>query len=434
MVTFRRKIISTPLRRRRVVRGEVRRSVPRPKVIIGAPILNRRTYLKRAQARVKRLNRVTNNPQNTMLNMNKLARTTVEPTPGRSKAVGAGRITQAGEAFLKCAFAPPDFTSTQVQGIVDNFRGNSLLKKHRFTDAFTMSAGNDYYFLLLPVPGVACFSFTTTSGTPFVLTDNFAAVHYSDFQSCFTNSVDTTTANFESFRFVSNHFELIPTVNEMSWSGSITAFKTPIKFVQKQRQYVDPVTNYGGDIWTIQGLDAVNGTNGQQYNGPYNAGVYSGCYNNSTEFEFSNIMENMSNVPTSLGPADYGYLYNGLLPFTGFDNSFECLVVRIQGITTTNTCLIKTWACVEYSVKVGSTLYEYQTTSPPLDAYAMRIYRETILSLPVAVSYHENANFWQRVLTIIRSLTGVGAMLPGAYGTVSRGANLLASGIQTLTM
>jgi hypothetical protein len=347
---------------------------------------------------------------------------TTNATPGgKPKFVGPNRISQAGLGFLKCAFAPPDFQNTQVQGVPDSYRGQSLLKKHKYTGSIVLSANTDYYIILAPTPGIAYYAATTAPGVPVTQFTQFFAVAYSDFTTLFTNSIDTTTENVEAFRYVSNHFELIPTTNEMTWSGAVSTYKTPMKFV----------TRSGGvntaDMWAINGIEGCNADNMPQYTGPFKAGVFTGCYSASAEFPFSEIRDNIYNVPNVTGLPDFGQFYyvGSTGHFTGFDNSFETSVIKIQGLTTNCTAIFKTWACVDYQCRAGSVLNEYQVASPPCDEYALSIYREIVISLPIGVSYYENADFWQRVLAIMKSITGMASFVPGPYGMIAKGVNML---------
>lgn len=110
----------------------------------------------------------------------------------------------------------------------------------------------------------------------------------------------------------------------------------------------------------------------------------------------------------------------------------ESLCLKISGVTTTNSVIFKTWACVEYTALDNSVVYEYQRGSPPEDERALKLYREIALSLPIGVPVRENADFWQRVLRIIRSISAVGAALPGPYGAISSGVNAVTTGISEL--
>lgn len=116
--------------------------------------------------KLRKLKRELNNP--------KLSKTATSNRLGIGRPVPGGRnITTAGFNFLKCAFAPPDFSSTQVTGVPDEFRGMTLLKKHAFTTSLTVAPANDYYILLLPVPGVTMFMATVATGTPILAATQF---------------------------------------------------------------------------------------------------------------------------------------------------------------------------------------------------------------------------------------------------------------------
>jgi hypothetical protein len=300
-----------------------------------------------------------------------------------------------------------------------------LTRKHRYVAPITLSATVDYYFILAPVPGVSYFLATTVAGTAPIAGTVWNAVYYADAAGMF-GSLTQAADNVTKFRFVSNHIEVIPTVNQMTWSGNIQAWKIPLTLVDRQ----------GGattaDSWSISGLQSVNSTLQSAYTGPFIMGLYSACYNANGTFPFSQIVENVSTVPTVVGAADFGVLTaTGGLCFPGLDNQFESMVIKISGITANETALIKTWACVEYQVNASSTLYEFQSLSP-CDPISIELYREIISNLPVGVSFEDNENFWNRVLTIIREITGVAGLIPGPYGMLARGANLLSSGALSL--
>ena len=374
--------------------------------------------VKRVKNRLKRLRRGLNNPSlggSSAYNGNRM----------RAQLVRGPAMTEAGMCFLKCAFAPPDFSATQVRGIPDNYRGTTLLKQHRINTTLTVSAGTDYYLILMPVPGYAYFTTSVVAGTNILATTAYTGVPYSDFSAMF-GTVGTTAGVVTSFRHVSNHIELITTTNEMTWSGTITSWKLPVKINIRQG-------GSAGDLYAINGFESMNSTNANMYSGASKAGIYAAGYNAGADFEFTNIMENIGTIPTGvMSGVDFGQIVTSA--FTGFDNNFETVVVKISGLTTTNTFILKTWSCVEYRAQANSSVYEYQTVSPPLDEKALSVYREVILSLPVAVPSAQNAGFWSRVLSIIKVISGVGSSLPGPYGMVSTGINAIAGGIQQMTM
>lgn len=336
------------------------------------------------------------------------------------------RLTTDGLAFLKCAFAPPDFLDTQVKGIPDNYRGQTLLKRHRTTVSFTCSSGTDYYILLLPTPGIAYWTATAPAGALLTNTVVFTAVPYSDCQALFGNE-NTASDIINRYRMVSNHFEMISTTNDMTYSGTINCFKFNPQLLVRQ----------GTEVYSITGLQSVNSTLIPMLSNSTKQGVFAGAYCTEADFPFEPILENITaaTIPYTPTTADWGQLNAaglGVLP--GFYSHMEALCIRITGVTSSNTFILKTWACVEYIPQATSTLNDYTSASPAVDPIALKAYREIILGLPIAVKAEDNANFWQRVLTILRAITGAGSNLPGAYGMMSSGANAIIGGIQDLTL
>jgi hypothetical protein len=337
-------------------------------------------------------------------------------------------LTAEGEAFLKCAFAPPDFAFSNPTGVPDNYRGPSLLKKHRYVGSFNCStASTDYYILLLPtVGGIAYWSTSVAAGTAILDSTVFTPALYSDASTIFPNA--NQMANIvNKYRFVSNHLELIPTVNQMSWSGSIQAWKAPVCMTMRAAGTV--VSN----LYSVTGLQACNATNANQYTGPTNLGIYTAAYNAGSQFEFQDVHESITSLPaTLLSGVDFGTLQGSL---GGIDPQYDSVIIKISGMGTNvqNSFVIKTWCCIEYQVVTGTSLYEYQSLSP-CDQYALELYRAIILQLPVGVSFLENEAFWKRVLNIIRNISGALSILPGPYGAISSGVNMIASGVDSLVL
>lgn len=397
-----------------------RRPPPPPRFVrAGRNNRNRRRMLRRplplriANARVRRIRRNMNRgpPMN---------------TKGGPKLITPhNNITPEGLSFLKCAFSPPDFLETQVRGIPDNYRGKTLLKKHRLTSSITFTQGNDYYLLLLPTPGIAYWVASVPAGTAPTSSSVWIAVPYSDIFAMFGDG-NTAADNVNQYRMVSNHFELISTTNMMSFSGSISAFKLNLKLINRIGTT---------DIWSITGLNGVNSTLIPTYSQSTKNGIYIGCYNDGNDFPFEPVLEYVMNarIPATIGSSDWGQLdsfSSGVFP--AFYNSFESACIKITDLTSVNSFILKTWSCVEYIPTATSNLQDYTSLSPPSDPIALRAYKEIINSLPVAVPSAENANFWRKVLNILRTITGVGAKLPGPYGMISYGANNVLNGINDL--
>lgn len=345
-------------------------------------------------------------------------------------------ISEDGMSFLKCAFAPPDFANSNVRGVPDEYQGKSLVKKHRLVTSQAFStASTDYYFLVLPTPGYAYWTATVAAGAQITATTVFTGVPFADCSTFFNSSgtVGTSTADIvDKFRYISNHFELVPTANQMTWSGNVQSWKFPAALFVRQNNLTGGAE--AGNLWSVSGLQALNATNADQYTGPFNLGVYAGAYNTGAKFDFSQIIEYVTSVPSTpfalLG--DFGQLvtYNG---FTGFDNQFESMIVKVTGMGTNvgNTAIIKSWACVEYQAVPGSGFYEFQTISP-CDQLALDYYRKIINQLPPGVSFVDNESFWQRVLQIISQISGGLSFAPGPYGMAAGGVNQISNALERM--
>lgn len=352
---------------------------------------------------------------------------------GYDRMLRSAKFTSEGVSFLKCAFAPPDFSVNKINGVPDTYEGNSLVKKHRLITPEKFSNGRDHYIWLAPIPGVAYLQCTVGAGVPVTATDQWIPVRYSDYDNMFGVEVtgNDSAKKVNKFRFVSNHIEIVPTVNQMQWSGSIQAWKVPIALTPRQ------INNTTLDeMYSYSGMESVNSTNSNQYSGPFFNGVYSGCFSESCDFEFSNIIKGLGPaVPNTVsGGTDFTQIgdgnTNGRIP--GMDNSFQNLIVKISGITTDNdSALVKTWACVEYQVMSDNDLYEYQTSSPR-DDLAIMAYKKLVSELPVGVCYMDNENFWRRVLGLLRGASGALSMIPGPYGAMAGGVNMITTGISEL--
>jgi hypothetical protein len=368
---------------------------------------------------------------------------TVMPSPMQGVAPGVdtavrtmnkqgrlNRLTPEGVSYLKCAFAPVDFAVNNVLGVPDGFEGMSLIKRHRLVQPLTLSSGQDYYVILVPIPGIAYASASKASLATFAGNETISCTSYADSANIFGTTGTNTNAIMSQFRFVSNHIELVCTTNQMTWSGNIQCMKAKLSMVPRQGSTV--TTN---NLHTVSGLEALNyfgQTN--QYTAPLVNGVYSGAYNYANDFPFTPVMEGITAIPNGIVTGtDFCSFTSSTCALSGIDNHFESVIIKISGLTTNVSMILKTWACVEYQVTSGSMLYEYQTMSPS-DYQAIALYREIIKQLPIAVGVAENPDFWRRVLGIIRTLSGVGMALPGPYGSLAAGVNLASNALAELTL
>lgn len=344
-------------------------------------------------------------------------------------ALRDANISQQGLSFLKCAFAPPDFFANDVAGVPDDYEGQSLVKKHRSITPCTFTPNIDYWYLMAPTPGIAFYTCVLTAGSMPTASTVWTPIYYSDASSMFGDTTGSGAANVVTrFRYVSNHFEFVPTTNAMQWTGTIQVIKCQVAFVIRDQNSV------GGNFGSISGLNSSNGiANANQYTAPFIQGCYVGAYNCGAKFDFSQTIEGYAQVPTTINSTkgDFGALQG----FYGMDNNFESVMVRFSGIgsNTNNSGVIKTWACVEYQAVPGSPLYEYQTISP-CNSAALHAYRQIIKGLPLAVSYLDNDNFWERVLRILRQITKAGSYIPGPVGMIAGGANTMVDGISSLVL
>lgn len=343
--------------------------------------------------------------------------------------IGSSRISQDGMNFLKCAFAPPDFSGERVSGVPDNFSGRSLVKKHKIIKSFTFLTGNDYYILQMPTPGVSYWMATVPAGSPLNSGTTFSPQYVTDFASVFgsvdgSNAADVVT----KFRYVSQCIEIVNTTNEMTWSGSIQAFRMPMTMATTTYQ----IAGAAAQSYQINGLQGANSQNANAYTAPFKAGFYGVTGNGNGPFNFSDILEGNGSIPRAgTTPVGAFGIFNGCV--TGF-GLMDSMLIKVSGLSSTNTCILKTWSCVEYQVLPSSALYEYSNFSPREDELALKCYREILNNLPVGVPYFENDGFWERVLKIIKTVSGLGQAIPGPYGLISSGIHSAAVGIEQLTL
>jgi len=352
----------------------------------------------------------------------------------RLRRVPAAGLTNEGVCFLKCAFAPPDFAGESPKGVPDEFRGFSLTQKHRLVQPVVLTTAFDYYYFLLPTPGYAYGLVVKPVGVDLTQADVVSLTPYADFQSFFGSTQGTTGNNVTKYRFVSNHIEMIPTVNQMQWTGTIQCWRIPVRELTRSApELASGVLSNIVSVTGLQGAQTASAAYVNQYSGPFIMGCYAGAYNTNCTFEFNSIMENIPNLPTNLVP---GVDFMQLDPlgttdgFTGIDANFDTVVIKISGVTSNESMLLKTWACVEYVALPNTVLYGFQSLGIT-DMVAINLYREIINGLPIAVPFTDNESFWRRVAEMIRQISGITAFIPGPIGLASRGVNMLSSAALT---
>jgi hypothetical protein len=226
--------------------------------------------------------------------------------------------------------------------------------------------------------------------------------------------------------------ELVPTTNNMSWTGSVSVYKVPLKCSMSAYESTSlvasaPVTAKKAN-WTISGLEGVIATNSDQYTAPSNLGCFTAAHQNNNDFPFTNTFEGYQSVPenvltgstVSVPTGQYGGLFvsEGVPGFGQLDT----IVIRVTGAEG-NTFVLKTWASLELQIVNTSALYQYTIQSPLHDPSALVAYNHMVRCSPNAVSYYENAGFWNFIKNAIKTVSGAMSSIPGPIGAIAGGIN-----------
>lgn len=319
-------------------------------------------------------------------------------------------MSKEGRDFLMCAFAAPDMTVESVRGVPDTFEGKTLLVKHRLNFATNSAPNADTYYILAPIPGVAYLTCQVAVGASVTAATTFYPVFYPDYGAMFPTA-DTAASLFQSFRHVSNSFEIVPTVNQMTWVGAISVWKAPIRATVSGRTS----TANPNVLYQINGLEACNATGADMYVGPFINGCYTIACQQEPDFEFSPVVDSMY-----ISDNNFGQIY-GALP--GFGN-LESVIIKVTGQTAAMPLQLRAWSCVEYLPAPNSAFYRFAQASPHHDPLALEYYRKLSQSLPIAVPYYMNDSFWERVKGIIGDLTAYLSKSNGPIGEAARTASL----------
>jgi hypothetical protein len=354
--------------------------------------------------------------------------------------------TVGGINFLKCAFAEPDFDTTGAMGVPDLYAGRSLGKLHAYNASITFPAGMDTYILQVPFPGVAYFVYTVANGLP--ITGQFFPIQYSDVNTMGFGTLGQTGESIcstiaSSFRSVSLAQEIIPTTNEMTWTGNISTARFPLRFSSSFIQGTTTAST-NPEVVGMSGLTTAitAGYSGNLYNASFERGVYCPSLNRAPTFEFHDFPVYNYTATTGVlqtdSPVNIKVPINsttGVPYVTGIDD-LDTIVTRVSipAGPADMTAIIKTWHCVEYVPAPGSALYEFSHIAPPYDLDALLVYKQVAANLPTAVSCYENANFWQRVLGLMGRGLAAARYVPGVVGAVANGANALTRAFNALSM
>lgn len=336
-------------------------------------------------------------------------------------------LSKAGINFLKCAYASPDFAIDPGMGIPDNYDNLALMRKDVFTNTVTFAntgaAGTDTWILLLPTPGVAYWQTTTAAGSFPTQSSVWTPQYNASFNTLFgaptvqtadapTNPVERAT-NVTKYRYASNTIEITPTSNFTQFAGSITVWKLPVGIEDAGQAFgtgTGQTTSLQKVLVGLEGLTRV-----APDNKPFKFldGAYSMAVNTESEWPFESIMSGITRIPGvgqgATTNSTFGQFQGDIVGL----GHLQTVVMRVSTPPAAiNSAIIKTWSCLEYQPNPGSAFYEFAGTSPPLDPYALKLYRDIALKIPVAVTVMENDGFWSdRVMPIVRGFVRAGRVV-----------------------
>lgn len=326
------------------------------------------------------------------------------------------RITQDGIRFLKCAFAPVDFNNEVPTPIPDASGARVVVKRHKLVTAIQSAAFTDTYICVPPVPGAAYYFMQVTAGTVPNGTTPFAQIKYADSVALMPPTLCGT--NFAKFRYISSYFELVPTINATSWSGSVAAWKGYTSIEAGSSSSNTAMSQY------VQGMLASTAPQESMYVAGNNLGMYITAAMYGPPI-YRDVIDNLTNPPqnnTSTEPQLTGDM-------TGIGD-METIFIKLTGEFSYS---IKVGCCVEYVVNTNSAIYEYSRMNDCYDPYALAVYKQVASQLPLAVSYYENPDFWKRVLAILAKVgIAAGSVLPGPVGMIAGGSGMALGGISML--
>lgn len=347
--------------------------------------------------------------------------------------------SRAGEDFLKCAFAAPDFASDPGKGIPDEFTGRTLMRKDALVVPLDLSSATDDTFIMVaPTPGVAFWYCTVTAGTLPITTTEWLPQYYTGYfggglaGNVQQRSLDVwDDVNVSAFRYASLAAEVQCTSSVMTTAGAIQCWRAPLTF--ENSTVYDPSHSDFSAV-TVAGLEGTGQIAPNAFTSPLLKGAYMVSTTNSPTFPFRPIQLGVNQIPPANITASSATSYGTMTGPIGGIGDMDALVFRVPGSTggATNAAYLRLWSCVEYHVLPSSPLYYYASDSPAYDPVAIAAYRHIAKNLPMAVVAAENAGFWDTVLKIVNTVGGALRLIPGPYGQVAGGVVDTANGIASL--
>jgi len=305
----------------------------------------------------------------------------------------------------------------EFQGIPDEYDGRVVTKTFTSVSNIpTFTPGGDAFIVFLPIPGYSYFYGSASAGTV-----TLSGIQSADYFSIFPDGLESTVVT--SFRYAGAAMEIIPTVNAMSWTGSVQVFRGAVTLSIQALSASTMIYTIGGlsDLVYSQRPEAVH---------PFNMGCYCTTRPSTPNFEFSPVLTGTrtSEITVSSYSGAFSCSINGSpLAFTGLGN-MEAIVYKIPAYNATgNLGTIRTWSNVEFQVPSSSLLYEYSRISPPEDKLALALARRAYVELQLCVPFYENDGTWEKIWGWAKKVSSYLQYVPGPVGEVAGGFSHLAN-------
>jgi hypothetical protein len=349
-------------------------------------------------------------------------------------------LSENGLAFLKCAFAAPDFSVDPGKGIPDRFHGRTLSIKDCNTTSITFTPGKDTYLIFAPVPGYAYFKAEFNNGAP--PDGPYLGEPFPTFQTNFGNGADVNN-KFSKFRYASMNVGLYPTSNMMQFSGSVQCWRVDLNLAETLKQVTTTspaVSDSSFVLKRIQGLQGVQTLAPRDnYSNSFIKGLYTFAFDKTEDFQWQDFCSATyyqqvgganggGSAQKSLEAKDASTALTGL----GNTNSIVIKVSTPEGAI--NTAVLRVWNCIELQPDTNSGLYQYSGVSPELDQLALDLYTNLKMRFPVAMPCDENSKFWETVLRTMNQVFAAGSFLPGPYGIISGGLHTATTALSGLVL
>lgn len=286
----------------------------------------------------------------------------------------------------------------------------------------SVTDGLPTYIVQLPIPGVAYLYGQILSGNL-----NLTPVYFSDYSTIFPANYETTSVT--SFRYAGHAMEVVPTVNAMTWTGSVQIFRGPVTLS------LTAISN-AATAFVVDGLGSMINSGRPDAVHPFNLGCYCASRQVQPDFPFHQITPQtvFNEVPVSNQAGGVTVAMPAGTSFPGL-GSMEAIIFKIPSYSATgNAATLRFWAHTEFQVSSASFLYEFAHMSPTHDPLAMKLLKDAFKEMQLCVPYYENDGMWDRVLNFIRRAASLAAFIPGPIGEIGYGVKVASDAIYGLTL